>query len=268
MANTFNTTPASSPTPSQPPSSRQQLVDYAMRKLGAPVIEINVDEDQIEDRLDDALLLFANYHYDGVEMQYLKHQVTQADIDRGWIPAADPIISVVRAFVFDEAGLNNLFDYPWRFSLSRLGEFAGRGGGAPFADLTTLDITKRWLSLAQQMLTPEKSIRFNRVTNKIYVDMDWEEEIRPDLWLMFQVYVVVDPELYVEIYNDVWVKEYFTALVKRQWGQNLSKFDGIQMPGGVTFNGQQIFDQAQEEITRLKEELDLKWSLPPDFMMG
>lgn len=268
MANTFHTSPANQPSPSQQPSNRQQLIDYALRKLGHPVIEINVDDDQLEDRLDDALILYANYHYDGVEKTLLKHQITQEDIQNQWIPAPDPILAVTRCWIFDEDGMNNLFDFPVRFSVSRLGEFTGYGGLYPYADLTSLDITKRWLSLAQQLLTPEKAIRFNRVTNKIYVDMNWEDEVREDLYLIFDVYVVVDPVMYGEVYNDIWLKKYYTALVKRQWGQNLSKFEGIQLPGGVTFNGKQIFDEAQEEITRLEEELELKWSLPPDFMVG
>ncbi len=268
MPNTFFTKPAGSPSPSQPPTSRQKIIDYARRKLGAPVIEINVDDDQVEDRLDDALQLYREYHYDGVDKVYLKHQVTQDDIDNGWVPAPDPIQSVTRLFVFNDLAVNNIFNFPFRFSLSQIGTLGGLGGFGNRVDLASIDITRRWLSLAQQMLNPEKSIRFNKVTNKIFVDMNWEEEVQVDQFLIFELWVVIDPEAFTEVFNDIWLKAYFTALVKRQWGSNLSKFEGISMPGGVTFNGTQLMQQADEEIEKLKEELDLRYSLPPDFLMG
>ena len=268
MGNTFFTKPANDPSPSQPPDNRQKIIEYALRKLGDPVIQINVDDDQLEDRLDDALQLYREYHYDGVDKLYLKHQVTQEDIDNEWVPAPNPIQSVTRMFVFDDLATNNIFNFPFRFSLSQIGNLSGGAGFGGRVDLTTLDITRRWLSLAQQMLNPEKSIRFNKVTNKIFVDMNWEDEVRVDQFLIFEVWIVNDPEAFREIFDDIWLKEYFTALVKRQWGSNLSKYEGIQLPGGVTFNGQQLMDQANQEIEKLKEDLDLRYSLPPDFLMG
>lgn len=267
MSNSFFTKPASSPSPSQPPTSRQKIIDYARRKLGEPVIEVNVDDDQFEDRLDDALQLFRNFHFDGVERTYLKHQVTQDNIDNEFIPAPNPIQGVTRAFVFSGLFNNTIFNFPARFSMSRLGTLGGYAT-SPFIDLTQLDITKRWLSLAEQMLNPEKPIRFNKVTNKIFIDMNWEEEIEVDEFLIFEVWVIVDPEAYNEVFNDLWLKAYFTALIKKQWGQNLSKYDGIQLPGGVTFNGKDLMDQANEEIEKLMTELDERYTLPPDFMMG
>ncbi len=267
MSNNFFAKPASNPSPSQPPTSRQQIIDYARRKLGEPVIELNIDDDQIQDRLDDALQLYREYHYDGVERNYLKHQITQADIDNEFIPAPDPIQSVTRAFVFSGLFNNTIFNFPARFSLSRIGTLGGFAT-APFINLTQLDITNRWLSLAQQMLNPEKPIQFNKVTNKIFIDMNWDEEVQVDEFLIFEVWVVVDPEAFREVFNDVWLKQYFTALVKKQWAGNLSKYEGIQLPGGVTWNGAQLWDQAIQEIEKLEEDLDLKWSLPPDFQIG
>jgi len=268
MTNSFFTKPADTPSPSQPPTSRQKIIDYALRKLGAPVIQINVDDDQVEDRLDDALQLYREYHYDGVEKVYLKHEVTQADIDNEWVPAPDPIQSVTRMFVMDDLLVNNLFNFPFRFSLSQIGNLGGVGGPGGRVDLASIDITRRWLSLAQQMLNPEKSIRFNKVTNKIFVDMNWEVETAVGQFLLFELWTVVDPDAFTEVYNDIWLKEYFTALVKKQWASNLSKYEGIQLPGGVTWNGQQILDSANEEIEKLKEDLDLRYALPPDFLMG
>ncbi len=267
MSNTFFTKPASDPNQSQRPSGRRSIIDYALRKLGEPVIQVNIDDDQLEDRLDDALQLFREFHYDGVEKVFLKHQITQDNIDNEFIPAPDPIQSVTRVFIFSDLLNNSIFDFPARFSLSRIGTL-GFFGTRPFVDLAQLDIVKRWLSLAQQLLNPEKPIRFNKVTNKIFIDMNWAEEVQVDEFLIFEVWLVLDPEAFTEIFNDVWLKGYFTALVKKQWGQNLSKFEGIQLPGGVTFNGQQLMDQANQEIEKMMEELDLRYTLPPDFMIG
>lgn len=267
MSNSFFTKPARNPSPSQPPTSRQKIIDYALRQLGEPVIVVNVDDDQVQDRLDDALQLYREYHYDGVEKVFLKHEVTQDDIDNQWIPAPDPIQSVTRMFIFDDLLVNNIFNFPFRFSLSQIGNLS-TGGFGRHIDLTTLDITRRWLSLAQQMLNPEKSIRFNKVTNKIFVDMNWKEEVRPGQFLIFEVWTVVDPEAFIEVFNDIWLKGYLTALIKKQWGTNLSKYQGIQMPGGVTFNGPDLVEQANQELEKLREDLDLRYSLPPDFMMG
>lgn len=271
MSNNFFTKPASSPSPSQPPSSRQKIIDYAKRRLGEPVIEINVDDDQVQDRLDDALQLYREYHYDGVDKIYLKHQVTQDDIDNEFIPAPNPIQSVTRLFIFDEFGLNNLFAFPHRFALSQIGSLGGVGFGGGLhggANLTGLVLSRQYVALAQQLLNPEKPIRFNKVTNKIFIDMNWEEELTVDMFLIFEVWTVVDPEAFTEVFNDIWLKEYFTALVKKQWGSNLSKYEGIQLPGGVTFNGQQLMEQANQDIERLKEELDNRYSLPPDFYLA
>ena len=267
MSNSFFTKPTSDPSPSQPPNNRQKLIDYARRKLGEPVIELNVDDDQLQDRLDDALQLFREFHYDGVERTYLKHQVTQENIDNEFIPAPNPIQAVTRAFVFSSLFNNSIFNFPARFSMAHIGTLGGFAT-RPFINLAQLDITKRWLELAQQILNPEKPIRFNKLTNKIFIDMNWKEEVQVDEFLIFEVWVVVDPEAFNEVWDEAWLKSYFTALVKRQWAGNLSKYEGIQMPGGVTFNGQQLWDQAEQEIEKLREELDIRWSLPPDFMMG
>lgn len=266
MPNNFFSSTSTSPSPSQPPTNRQTLIEYALRCLGAPVIEINVDDDQLEDRLDDALQLYREYHYDGVEKLYLKHQVTQADIDNEFIPAPDPIQAVTRVFIFGDLSLNNLFNFPTRFSLSQLGSLSSIGYGN--FDLTTLDITKQWLSLAEMFISPEHSIRFNKVTNKVRIDMNWKENVEVGSFLIFEVWTVVDPEAFTEIFNELWLKQYFCALVKKQWGQNLSKFIGIQLPGGVTFNGKEIMSEAQVELDKLREDLDKKWSLPVDFMVG
>ena len=247
------------------PTSRQELKDYALRRLGYPVIEINVDDSQTEDRLDDALQFFAEYHFDGVEKMYYKHQITSTDITNGYIDMDSvdtSIISVNRMFQFSDSTVN-MFDIRYQMALN---DFYGLRSG--LSNLAYYDQIKRHLSLIQQTLDPEKQIRFSRVTNRLYGDFDWSDETDAGEYLMIEAYTVLDPETYTEIYKDRLLKQYITALIKRQWGANLSKFENIQLPGGVSFNGTQIFEQAQSEIERIEEEVQLKYELPPHFMVG
>ena len=244
------------------PTSRATLKEYALRRLGAPVIEINVDDAQLEDRIDDALQFFAEYHFDGVEKTYLKHVVTQDDIDNGYITVDDSVISVTKLFQFSE-GTINLFDVRYQMALN---DFYGLRN--PNQSMVQYDITKRHLSLIQDILSPEKSIRFSRVTNRLKVDMDWSEEVTVGDYLVAEAYAVLDPETFTEIYNDRLLKRYVTELFRRQWGSNLSKFEGIQLPGGVSFNGREIMERAQVEIDKIEENVQLMYELPPDFMVG
>jgi len=244
------------------PTSRATLKDYALRRLGAPVIEINVDDAQLEDRIDDALQFFAEYHFDGVEKTYLKHVVTQDDIDNEYITVSDSVISVTRLFQFSE-GTVNLFDVRYQMALN---DFYGLRN--PNQSLMHYDITKRHLSLVQDILSPEKMIRFSRVTNQLKVDMKWSEDATVGDYLVAEAYVVLDPETYPEIYKDRMLKRYVTATFKRQWGSNLSKFDGIQLPGGVQFNGRELMEQAQTEIDKLEDQVQEMYELPPEFTVG
>lgn len=247
------------------PNSRQQLKDYAFRRLGFPVIEINVDDSQVEDRLDDSLQFFAEYHFDGVEKMFYKHQVTADDITNGYIDMDNvdsSIISVTRLFQFSDSTIN-MFDIRYQMALN---DFYGLRSG--LSNIAYYDSIKRHLSLIQQTLDPEKNIRFSRVTNRLYVDMDWSEDIEVGEFLAVEAYTVLDPETYTEIYNDRLLKQYITAQIKRQWGANLSKFENIQLPGGVSFNGTQIFEQAQQEIEKIEDEVQLRYELPPNFITG
>jgi len=258
------------------PASREQLKEYSLRRLGSPVININVDDSQLEDRLDDALQFFAEYHFDGVERLYYKYQVTQSDIDANKKDADNSlnagyisldgidqnIVSVTRLFQFSESTVN-LFDVRYQMALN---DFYGIRTG--LGNIANYDITKRHLSLIQQMLDPEKMIRFSRVKNRLNVDMNWDEDISAGDYLVFECYSIIDPEVYTEIYNDILLKKYYTSIIKRQWGSNLSKFEGIQLPGGVQFNGTQLFEQAQAEIEKIEEEVQLRYELPIDFNVG
>lgn len=247
------------------PNSRQQIKDYALRRLGAPVIEINVDDSQVEDRIDDALQFFAEYHFDGVEKMFYKHQITADNITNGYIDMDNvdsSIISVTRLFQFSDSTIN-MFDIRYQMALN---DFYGLRSG--LSNLSYYNSIKSHLSLIQQTLDPEKNIRFSRVTNRLYVDMNWSEDADEGQYLMVEAYTVLDPETYNEIYNDRLLKQYSTALIKRQWGANLSKFENVQLPGGVSFNGTQLFEQAQQEIEKIEDEVQLRYELPPHFITG
>ena len=255
------------------PTTRQELKDYALRQLGAPVIDINVDDSQVEDRIDDALQFFAEYHFDGVSRMYYRYQITSDDMDRaaadplngGYIPleGVDPnIISVVKLYQFSESTIN-MFDVRYQMALN---DFYGIRTG--MGNIANYDITKRHLSMIQQILDPEKMIRFSRVQNRLFIDMNWAEDVKASDYLVFECYSVIDPQTYTEIYKDRLLKKYITALIKKQWGSNLSKFDSIQLPGGVSFNGNQLFEQASSEIEKIEEEMSLRYELPIDFMTG
>jgi len=254
------------------PSTREELKQYCLRKLGSPVIEINVDDSQLEDRIDEALELYTEYHYDGVERRYYKYQITQEDMDRaasdlngGYIPTDgidSSIVSVVKLFQFSESTVN-MFDVRYQMSLN---DFYGTRTG--MGNMHNYVITKNHLALLQQLLDPEKMIRFTRTTNKLYVDMNWKEDVEVGSFLVFECYSAVNPEIYTEIYKDKFLKRYTTELFRYQWGANLSKYDGIQLPGGVQFNGRQIMDDAKQNLDKIEEEMSLRYELPIDFMTG
>ena len=247
------------------PATRQQLKDYALRRLGDPVIEINVDDSQVEDRLDDALQFFAEYHFDGVQKQFYKHQLTADDITNEYIDMNQVDSSVITVTRIFEQGNNsvNMFDVRYQMALN---DFYGVRTG--MGNMAQYDITKRHLALIQQMLDPEKAVRFSRVTNKLLIDTDWSEQFTVGDFVVIEAYSILDPDTYTEIYNDRLLKEYVTSLIKRQWGMNLSKFQNITLPGGLSYNGAELYSQGQEEITKIEEEVQLKYELPPDFMVG
>lgn len=246
------------------PTSRQTLKEYALRRLGSPVIEINIDDSQMEDAIDDALQLFSAYHFDGVEPAYLQHQVTQTDIDNSYLDmdAIDSnVISVTKLFNIAVNSIN-MFDVSYQLALN---DFFGT---FTTGTLTNYTITKQHLGMLEDILDPEKNFRFSKVTNKLYGDFNWDDDLDVGDYLVIDVYRILDPETYTEIYNDRLLKQYVTALFKRAWGNNLSKFEGVQLPGGVQFNGQRILDESKEEIDKIEEEVQDKYELPPDFSVG
>ena len=246
------------------PTTRQQLKDYALRRLGAPVIDINVDDSQLEDRLDDALQFFADYHYDGAEKLFLTHEVTAADITNGYLDISaidNSVLSISNVFTFSTRS-SNMFDLQYQMALNDWYGWHSAGTMANYA------IIRQNMALVQQMLDPAKSFRFTRTTMRLYLDMKWDDEMTAGEFIALECWATIDPEEFNKVYQDRLLKKYVTAVFKRQWGSNLSKFQDIQLPGGVSFNGQQIFDLANEEVQRLEEEMQVKFEEPPGFIVG
>jgi hypothetical protein len=264
------------------PSSRDELIDYSLRKLGSPVVEINVDRQQCEDRLDEALEMFSERHFDGAERAYFKYKITQDTKDNLYIstddlgavngitgdaPTGKDILSVIKIFQFGTFSNINMFDVRYQMALT---DYFGinRGLGANSSQgLARYDSTKRYINLIQDFFQPEKRIRFNKVSNKIHLEFS-ESDLTIDNFLIIEAYVKVPSATFSEIFNDIWMKKYATALIKRQWGQNMSKFEGVQLPGGVSLRGGEIFSEANEEIIKLEEELQTTYELPIDFNVG
>ena len=268
------------------PSSKSTFKEYCLRNLGKPVIEINVDDDQVDDRIDEALQYFAQYHYDGVERVYLKHAITQAEIDRagtnssetatdkvdnsitaawtegkGFIPVPDSVMSVIKIFDFTDKNTTNMFDIRYQLRLNDLYDFSSES-------IIHYQMTRQHLDYLDHILVGEKPIRFNQHQNRLYIDMDWTNDLAVGEFLIIEAYRKLNPDTYTDIYDDIYLKRYATALIKRQWGANLSKFEGVQMLGGVTLNGAKIFEEAQADIEKLEEQIQLAYELPPNYMIG
>ena len=265
------------------PASRENLKQYALRALGKPVIEINVDDDQLEDRIDEALQYFTQYHYDGVKRTYLKYQYTQADKDRmtgdstesatvgsvtnswkegqNFLAIPSSIISIINIFPFSNKGNLNLFDVRYQLRLNDLYDFSS-------TSIIHYDMVLRHLDFLDHILVGEKPIRFNQHNNKLYIDMDWKVDMQVDEFIIIECYRKLDPSQMTDVFNDIFLKRYVTALFKKQWGANLSKFNGVTMIGGVTLNGQQIYSEALEDVRKLEEEIRGTYESPVTYMIG
>ena len=270
------------------PSSRSTLKEYALRALGKPVIEINVDDDQLDDRLDEALQYYAQYHYDGIRRTYLKYKLTAADKtrlsainpveesatdtkdtsvtttwneDNNFLVVPESVISVINIFPFSDKGNLNLFDVRYQLRLNDLYDFSS-------TSVINYDIVLRHLDFLDHILVGEKPIRFNQHDNRLYIDMDWSNDLDTDEYIVIECYRKLDPSVYTDVFNDIYLKRYTTALFKKQWGANLSKFNGVTMIGGVSLNGQQIYTEALQDIDKLEQEIRSTYELNPTLMMG
>lgn len=244
------------------PSSRQELIDYCLRKLGHPVIEINIDEDQIEDRIDEAFSFYREFHYDAVELVYLKHQVTSADISNQYLTLVDAIVGVTKVFPFTNKTTGmNIFDIRYQILINDLYSLMS-------TDLIYYSMVRQHLELINQLLVGQRPIRFNRHMNRLFIDMSWTEDVKENDFLIVECYRILDPNTYTDVYNDRILKKYAAALIKRQWGMNLKKFSGVQLPGGVMLNGQIIYDEAEEEIKEIEDTVRSTYELPVDMFVG
>lgn len=320
-----------------PISTRQQLKDYCLRRLGYPVIEINVDDDQVEDRIQDAIEFWQEYHFDGVERMYMKALIVastikiiessaqnfivgeiitgatsgattkvfklvdstniqvsdtngsfvngelitgqqsaisatlaangfvQGNFDRQYLDVSEGITGVTKVFSIGPANAGqsprNIFDVVYQFRLTDMYDLLS-------TDLIYYAQVKQHLQMLEMLLPSERSIRFNRKMNRLYLDINWNEVLLPGNYIVVECFRILDPEQWTEVYNDLFLKRYATALIKRQWGDNMKKFEGIQLPGGVTLNGQKVYDEAMQEISEIEREMQMRYELPTDFLVG
>jgi len=277
------------------PSTRQELIDYCLRRLGAPVLEINIDDDQIDDLVDDAVQYFQERHFDGVERMYLKYKITQNDLDRGrakntngigivtttanstipgygttsfnfyetsnYIQVPDSVIGIEKVFKFDTSSISGgMFSIKYQLFLNDLYYFNS-------VELLQYAMTKTYLEDIDFLLSTDKQVRFNKRQDRLYLDIDWGSESK-DNWIVLDCYRALDPASFSQVYNDSFLKKYLTALIKRQWGQNLIKFNGVKLPGGIELNGRQLYDDAERELDDIKSRMTLEYELPPYDFIG
>jgi len=303
------------------PNSRGTLKEYCLRNLGKPVIDINVDDDQVEDRIDEALQYFSQYHYDGVERMYLKYKVTADDVTRmranintftatdkgsvqdnieleegtsttgdttgdllledgfkvldetstgatttwteteNYLVVPDSIVSVINVFPFSDRSNLNMFDVKYQLRLNDLYDFSS-------TSILHYEMTMKHLDFLDHILVGEKPYRFNQHQNRLYIDMDWEEAVSADEFMIIECYRKLDPTTFTDMFDDLYLKRYATSLIKRQWGQNLSKFSGTAMLGGVTLNGPELFSSALAEQQKLEEEIRTTYEEPAHMQQG
>ena len=314
------------------PTTRAQFKDYCLRKLGHPVIQINVDDDQVDDRIDDALNFFYDYHYDGTQQMYLKHQIKQEDIDRQWIYCPDAVMFITGILPFDQSNSSvNMFDLRYQLRLHDLYDFTS-------VSYVSYEITMQHIRTLNLLFSGTPQIRFNRKMNRLHLDIDWTRDVDVGDWVIIECYRAVTPDTitltgttaisgssnvvtgsntvftqevsindeitinsqtkrvvnitsdtslnvtsaytssqsgqtstitgYSDVWNDRFLKAYATAKIKQQWGSNMKKFSGIAMPGGVTLNGKEIYDEASEELGKLEEDIKSTQSMPSEIFMG
>lgn len=245
-------------------SSREQLKDYCLRRLGHPVIQINVDDQQIEDRIDDALQFFHEHHFDGFVKRHYAYALTADDLTNKYINTDlvdTNIMSVTRVFESDKDAAG-MFSIRYQMHLNDV--FNMRQGNV---DLTTYDIAKSYLSMVQQFLSPESTITFTKSSNRLRIETDWSRWVEGQ-YLMIEAYSAINPTEFTEVWNNKDLKRYLTALVKLQWAMNISKFKNVAMLGGVMVDGQTLKEEAMQEIMLIENSIRTANEEPPMFMMG
>ena len=276
------------------PSSREGLIDYAKRQLGFPVLEINVADEQFQDLLDDAIQIYQERHYDGIARMYLKYKITQDDIDRGQARGGDSTLGISTTTTTSTVGLsttfnleennnyiqmppsvigvNNIFKvrsdtvYDGLFNI-RYQLFLNDLYAFGSIDLLQYAMVQTKLEDITFLLNPDVRYRFNIRQDRLYIDVDWAQ-INKDDYFVIDCFRILDPDDFTKVYNDQFLKRYFTALCKRQWGQNLIKFQGVQLPGGIQLNGRQIYDDGVAELAEIRSKMASDYEMPPLDMIG
>lgn len=244
------------------PSTREAFKSYCLRRLGEPVVDVNVDDEQVEDRIDEALKYYQDYHFDGTERVLIKHVVTATDVTNGYITLSDNVIGINRILDVGQAvQSSNLFNIRYQIHLNDLFDLSA----SSYVPYVT---AMRHVESLEELFVGKKPIRYNRHTNRLHIDMDWDNDVEADEYIIVDAYQILDGDTYTDLWGDRWLSRYATALIKRQWGSNLTKFEGLQMPGGITFNGAKIYDDAESEIQKLEEEMIVNYSLPVQDMIG
>ncbi len=244
------------------PTTRTEFKEYCLRALGKPVINIDVADEQVEDRVDEALRYYWDYHFDGSEKVYYKHQITAEDKANKYIVLPENILGAVRIFPigFYSSSTNNMFNVQYQIALNDLHTLTSY-------DVVPYYMMRQHLNVLQEVLVGEKPIRYNRHKNQLYVDMDWNV-IEAGQHLMVEAYEIVDPAIWVDAWADRWLLAYCTALIKRQWGMNTKKFGKMELPGGIVFNGKEVYEEAREEIKEMEAEMINSYSLPVGDLIG
>ena len=244
------------------PGSRQELADYCLRALGAPVVEINIDDDQLGDRIDEAFQFYREYHSDATIRRYRKHQVTATDVTNEYIDIPETFIHISRVLPFQVTGGAGDFNVEYQIMLNDIYDLRGPNSVLHYA------MSQQHLALVDTLFDgKDQTVRFNRHMNRLFIETRWGTDVKAGEFVIIEGYETVDPATFTAVYNDIFLKKYIIALIKRQWGTNLKKFGGLQLPGGVEINGQQIYDEANEEIKEIEEQMQSRYEMPPlDFM--
>ena len=244
------------------PTTKATFKEYCLRKLGKPVIEINVDDDQVDDRVDEAIRYWYDYHFDGSERIYYKHAITETDVANKYITLPENIIGAVSIFSMGDPSIrsDDLFNIRYQIALNDIYTLTN-------VSLVPYYMVMEHLALMTELLVGKQPIRYSRHKDRLHIDMDWNT-VAIGEFLLVEAYEVVDPETWTDAYNDRWLQNYATTLIKEQWGSNLTKFTGMTLPGGVQFNGEKIYDDAVAERRKLEEEMISGYSLPVLDMIG
>lgn len=247
------------------PTSRQTLIDYCKRRLGEPVIEINIDFDQEQDRVDEALQYWQEYHSDATFRTYIAQQVGDSDVSREYVNVPTDVLYVTKMYSVNNnfGGSTNMFSVKYQMMLNDIANMQHFAG-----DMAYYEQLNQYLSLLDMKLNGQTQVTYSRHENRLYIHGDFaDKDIKSGDYIVYEAYKVT-PTTNTDVWNDIWLKKYTTALFKHQWGANLIKFEGMQMPGGVTLNGRQIFDDALQDIATLQEEIRLSYETPASFFVG